>query len=261
MSDTRREELLLRYAARKLSPEEESELLRLAYDDQEVFEALSHEHSLRELLDDEECRDILLNAAEPAVATQRPSWFAGLFSRRIVFAGALAALAVAAIVISTRHPDGPIYTPAGNQPAKELPGVRLRPETRAALEALAAKAPAGGQGLSLRFPGGDSFPMGGTLAAEFSSSRSAALLLVEFAAAEPGRVVFPAPPGNQARVSAGQAVAAPPASAKIDGLPGKRQLVLLAFPPDTNIAACLRGATPWPEPYAVTTSSYSVQPR
>jgi len=264
MSESRKGNLLFRYAARKLSPEEEDELMRLAYDDQEVFNALSREHVLRELLDDKDCRRIL-TASAPRAEPAYKRWLATLLSssrgavwpRAAVWATAGApAIVILAILVLYRHQPGP----AG---AGEL---LMSSESRAQIAEMLALPPAGhatlgtpsAPQLELRFPSGTDFPMNGRLDLEFTTSRGAALLLIEFVPGAPGRILFPSA-GGTATLQPGATGRVPPGSAVIQGIAGPRRLALLAFPPGTDLAACLRGIAPWPMPYAVAQATFTVR--
>ena len=59
--------LLSGYAAKTLTPDEEGRLIQAAFDDQEVFDALAAEQSLREVFAEPSARRrlMLLSAIEP----------------------------------------------------------------------------------------------------------------------------------------------------------------------------------------------------
>jgi hypothetical protein len=252
-----REELLARYAAHGLSEEEERELLRAALKDQELFEALAHEHAMREVMDNEECRRVAVVAAEEP----RRHWLAAFLGKPLTLglAGACATAAIIGVIV-LQHPGAPVIEPTANQAAAGAgrPG-ELADTVKARIAELMGRAP--DAGLSIRFPVTDTFPMNGQLDVRISSSRNAALLAVEIAPGARARLLFPYPPDSAAGVAAGQEVKPPAEAARIEGLPGKREIWLLAFPPDTPVAQCLTGSAPWPEPRAARKATFMVNPQ
>ena len=215
MISPEREAMLARYAAHQLSEEEERELLRAALTDQELFEALGAEHAMREVMDDEESRRIVVS-----LASEEPQrgWLSSLLTRPVAWSlvGVAAAALIAVAVMQMRRPGQPEMEPASI----------ASDATRARFAAVMAKAP--DTGLTVRFPSGDSFPTNGQLEARFTSSRDAELLVLEVASGEPVRVIY------QGRVAAGQEVGLSAEGRKLQGLPGPRELWAMTFPPGTK---------------------------
>jgi len=215
MISPEREAMLARYAAHQLSEEEERELLRAALTDQELFEALGAEHAMREVMDDEESRRIVVS-----LASEEPKrgWLSALLTRPVAWSlvGVAAAALIAVGVMQMRHPAQPVMEPASI----------ASDATRARVAGLMARAP--DTGLKVRFPSGDSFPMHGQIEVRFTSARDAELLVLEVSSLQPSKVLY------QGRVAAGQEVGLPAAARQLDGLPGPRELWVVALPPGSK---------------------------
>lgn len=99
------EKLIGGYATGTLTEDERRKLFEAALDDQDLFNALHDEHTLKQLLDDPVSREMVRRAA--ALSQDRTSWFL----RRWVWAAAAGAVGAAVLVISFvefRQPAKPL---------------------------------------------------------------------------------------------------------------------------------------------------------
>src|SRR6478735_7478856 len=107
MTAERRDDLLARYTAGELSAAEENELLSAAFDDQEIFDALTNQQVMRELLAEPASRQILLG--QP-VLVSRWEWLKSLLTPPKLWAAAGAAAAVLVVVaVLPRRAEEPVF--------------------------------------------------------------------------------------------------------------------------------------------------------
>ena len=120
------EKLLGGYAAGTLTKEEREALFQTALDDQQLFDALANEEALKELLEDPESRQRLLDVlgASPAFAhpgrlTLLMEWFRKPFN--LTLAGSIATAAVAVFVFGNLVRDRPqeVATPRVSETTEE----------------------------------------------------------------------------------------------------------------------------------------------
>src|ERR1019366_1981650 len=126
-----RKKLLGGYATGTLTTEEQQALFAAALEDQELFDALAREQSLRDLLRDPAARAHLLAALdEPAPAPWFRRWWMPLPAAAV--AVVLATVAITANVAVRRHPaSAPEVTVAKLEPPEASPVAALAPPTPA----------------------------------------------------------------------------------------------------------------------------------
>lgn len=279
MPSERIHDLLYRYGANRLSEAEESELFAAAMEDQEVLDQLADEDLFRDILQDPESRAIVLAALAPeaevahgtasaeTISVDAPSLqesgasalsrITAFFQWRPAFpalAGAVALIALA--IILTRSPKpGPTYGPD----SVTLPGASLAPDVELSLASLAKSAIPAGSELGIDFPAGRQVRLGTDLQLSIRTVSTAAILLVETSEGQPARLLYPEQ-GGSPRLAAGATARLGPNSSRITGFPGKRNLLLFAFPPDSNLNAPLRGQTPFPRPLHAFSDTITVTP-
>ena len=246
---------LARFALRELTPAEERELFLAAAEDQELFEAVGEEHELRELLKDSAHRDFVLKLAseEP----ERAGWFSW-FDKKVVMwvgAGAVACLALVGVMFLQGRlspaRDEKIIPAARDVPSPGKPGI-VSDSVRAQLNDFFASTPE--VGLTVQFPGGTTFSPNAPLNATVASSREASLVVLEVAPSG-ARELFPL--GRSARVAPDQPITLAD-TARIDGLPGARELWVFAFSPDSQVGDCLNGSSACPLPVSARKARFTV---
>ena len=125
------ERLLSGYAAGTLSDEERRALFEAALENQAVFDALAREESLKELLDDPDARQALLDAlgqVEPS-RRQRMLWWMAR-PRVWAAAGCTAALVLAVALLMSQRPEPPRQM-AARREAPAPPGTPAAVEVKA----------------------------------------------------------------------------------------------------------------------------------
>jgi hypothetical protein len=137
MSREEIQKLLGGYATNTLTAEEQQALFAAALEDQELFDALGREQSLRDLLRDPAARGHLLAALDgPAPAPWFRRWWKPLPAAAV--ATALATVAIVAIVAVRRHsPAAPPATVAKLEPSVPSPVAALPSPVPAPAPALA----------------------------------------------------------------------------------------------------------------------------